>query len=231
MNRNQQNKKNKKKRNQQNPNKSIVRRQDDTYPAVAKLFLRVMFTYQDFITTRFASAASFSAFVLRLNGLYDPDPLLLTGGIAGIIEWGGLYRQNLPEFCDLIWSVVNNNNSAVVVVFVPSLTNLSASLSSGQVIANLAENKWSRRVVLSAQGGQDRATIRVRIPFAQFVGNRTQFLSGTYSGFLGSAPSNPTTIIYGTFGCYGPNALTNGVTSCLTLKIGTKLYDVQTPLT
>jgi len=83
---------------------------------------------------------------------------------------------------------------------------------------------------LSGAGGQDRYRFRMKLDLANYVKNNYQFYSGAYSGFLGAAPSNPANLIYLNFASYSPLPLTAGVTSELSIKFKTKLYDVQTPL-
>jgi hypothetical protein len=192
--------------------------------------MKVALLYQDFSSTRLTSASSFASFSIRINGLFDPDPLLATGSISGFNELGLLYRQSLVEKVLSDWFVCNNGAVPIIIVVCPSLTNLAGVLSSGAAIANLAENKWARKAILSGAGGQDRYRIRLSIDLARFVANYTQYHSGIYSGFMGSAPSNPTQLIYLNFCAYSPLPLTSGVTSDLSIKFFTEVYDVQTPL-
>jgi len=202
-----------------------------TYPLVSRDTQRVTLTYQDLSLSRAVSLlSSYFVYSMRLNGIYDPDPLLLTGSVTGFAEWGGFYRQYLVEAVTITWSVVNRENFPVIIVFAPSLTNLAAVLSSGQAIANLAENKFAQTRVLSAQGGQDRARIQVTIKLSSYVALPQQYNSGIYSGFMGAAPSNPSNLIYGNFSGYAPSTFTNGIVSDLKVRFHTKLYDVQTPL-
>jgi len=201
------------------------------YPLVSRDTQRVTLTYQDLSLSRAVSLlSSYFVYSMRLNGIYDPDPLLLTGSVTGFAEWGGFYRQYLVEAVTITWSVVNRENFPVIIVFAPSLTNLAAVLSSGQAVANLAENKFAQTRVLSAQGGQDRARIQVTIKLSSYVALPQQYNSGIYSGFMGAAPSNPSSLIYGNFGGYAPSTFTNGIVSDLKVRFHTKLYDVQTPL-
>jgi len=215
---------------QRNPNRGFSRNQFPLYPTITPLQQLVSFFYQDFSSTRLTSTSSFSSYSIRANGLFDPDPLLLTGSISGFAEQGNLYRQYLVRRVFIDWFVSNNGVAPVILVAAPSLTNLAAVLSSGQAIANLAENRGAKKFILSGAGGQDRGRIRMRIPLAKYVSNNFQYNSGTYSGFMGSAPSNPATLIYLNFCAYSPVPLTAGVTTDLSIRFETKLYDIQTPL-
>jgi len=201
-----------------------------TYPVVSRDTQRVTLAYQDVSLSRAVSLLnSYFIYTMRLNGVYDPDPLLLTGSVTGFAEWGGLYRQYLVEAVTITWSVVNRENFPVIIVFAPSLSSQAAVISSGQAVANLAENKFAQTRVLSAQGGQDRARIRVTIKLSSYVALPQQYNSGIYSGFMGAAPSNPSNLIYGNFCGYAPSTFTNGIVSDLKVRFHTKLYDVQTP--
>jgi len=201
------------------------------YPTVSRMEERVALHYQDFSSTRLTSSSSFSSFLMRVNGIFDPDPLLLTGGVSGFGEWGGLYRQYLVEAVTVTWNVSNLQNFPIILVMAPSLTALGGVLGSGAAIANLAENKFAqKKKILSGSGGQDRTFFRSYLNLAKFTGQPLQFNSGGYSGFLGTAPSNPVNLIYFNFCAYGPSPLTSGIISDLSIRFHTKLYNVQTPL-
>jgi len=200
------------------------------YPKVSRLMQRVTLTYTDNSIIRGASGASYFVYTLRANGLYDPDPLLLTGGISGFTEWGGLYRQYLVESVTVTWDVANAQTFPIQIVFAPSLTNLSTIITSAAAVSNLAENKQAQQRIISGVGGQDRARIKTTINLRSFVANPTQFQSGIYSGFLGAAPSNPTTLIYLNFCGSAPFVFSTGIVASLRVDYHTKLYDVQTPL-
>jgi len=200
------------------------------YPKVSKNEQRVTLTYQDTSLLRGASGASYFTYTMRANGLYDPDPLLLTGGISGFNEWGGLYRQYLVESVTVTWSVANAQAFPIIVVFAPSLTSLATVITSAAAVANLAENKMAQSRVLSISGGQDRTVIKSFVDLRRYVAKPTQFDSGIYSGFLGAAPSNPATQLFLNFCGYASSPFSTGIIASLKIDFHTKLYDVQTPL-
>jgi len=187
--------------------------------------------YNDSTITRFNGASSFSFFRMRANSIFDPDPLLLTGGISGFTEWGGLYRKYLVTDVHIEWKVCNLNNVGVNLVFSASTVDVNGLITSNNTVADLAELPFSSAVALSPTGGQDRAIITKTISLAKLHGRPEQYLTDdNYSGFLGSAASNPTNILFLNFGAFASANMTSGIDSTLRIKYRVQLYERQSPL-
>lgn len=190
---------------------------------------RITFIYNDTSLIRNNLASQYIWFKMR-SSLYDPDPLLLTGGITGFTEWGGIYRQYLIEAVTIEWRVSNLEAFPVSVVFAPSLTDIGSVVSSRNAAADIGELRHSQVRSLSMAGGLDRTMIRARFNLASLVGNTTQFNSGLFSGNMGFAPSNPAFFVYFNFAAYSASNFSSGIESTLKLSFHTKLYSIQSPL-
>ncbi len=196
-------------------------------PATADITL----VYQDSSMTRFNSGATFAYYRMRANGLYDPDPLLATGGISGFLEWGSIYRKYVVTDVHYEWKVTNREVFPVNIVTAVGNVDLVAAVSSVNAAADIAELKYSSTAVLSAAGGQDRAVINKTVHLPKVHGRPEQYLGDdNYSGFGGAAPSNPNTLLYIHFAAYSTANMAVGCDVVLRIKFRVTWYDVQSPI-
>jgi len=226
-NKKKKNNNNKKQKNRQLPvNTSIMR---NPYPVFAPEHINITFIYNDTSLVRNNAGSSYLWFKMRTS-LYDPDPLLLTGGITGFLEWGGIYRKYLIEAVTIEWRVCNLETFPVSITFAPSLNDLILAVTSRNAAADLGELKISQNRALSMAGGLDRTIIKARINLPQYIGNSIEFYAGGYSGFMGALPGNPALLVFFNFAAYAANVFVNGIESTLRIKFHTRLYDLQSPI-
>jgi hypothetical protein len=189
--------------------------------------MRVTLIYNDNSVPRNNIGSSYLYFAQRGNGLFDPDPLLLTGSISGFAEWGAFYRQYIVESVTIKWIVCNKEAFPVTVVCAPSNVSLATVITTHQSAVNLGENKLSTVRNLSMASGQDRTIIIKNINWSRYIANPIQYLAGTFSGFGGFAPSNPTVSTFIDFAAYADNVFSAGISSSLRIEYHTKWYDIQ----
>jgi hypothetical protein len=202
-----------------------------TIPVFAPNKMMVKLNYTDGSQLRNNIGSSYLFFKMRGNSVFDPDPLLLTGGITGFPEWGGLYRRYLVTKVRVEWKVTNMESFPLSVCFAPSLADITTIVSSKNAAADVGEMKLGQVADLSAAGGMDRALINSTIDCATFMGNVNEYLdSGTWAGFAGAAASNPNQYIFLNFTVYSSNVLSSGIFSTLRIHYTVKFYEVQTPI-
>jgi hypothetical protein len=197
------------------------------YPIICPESFRVTLVYNDNSVPRNNIGSSYLYFAQRGNGLFDPDPLLLTGSISGFAEWGAFYRQYIVESITVKWIVCNKEAFPVTVVCAPSNVSLATVITSHQAAVNLGENKLSTVRNLSMASGQDRTIIVKNINWSRYIANPVQYLGGTFSGFGGFAPSNPIVSTFLDFAAYADNVFSAGISSSLRIEYHTKWYDIQ----
>jgi len=224
------------KKNKNNKNKPRRRTQANNSsrrivkgPVFALDTQHITFIYNDTSLIRNNILSQYIWFKMR-SSIYDPDPLLLTGGITGFTEWGGLYRQYLVEAITVEWRVSNLEAFPVSVVMAPTLTDIGSVISSRNAAADIGELRHSQVKSLSMAGGLDRTIFRATYNLASLVGNMIQFNSGSFAGFLGAAPSNPSALVYINFAAYSAVNFVNGIESTLKLSFHTKLFSIQSPV-
>jgi len=191
----------------------------------------VTLAYNDNTQSRFATASTFAFFRMRANSVFDPDPLLATGGISGFLEWGSLYRKYLVTDVHVEWILSNLNAHPVNVVFCASTVDLAAAVASANAVSDLGELNFSVVRNLSAAGGQDRATISKTINLAKLHGRFQQYLTDDdYSGFAGTGPTNPAQMLFLNFGAWSNLPLTSGIDCTLRIKYRVTWFERQSPL-
>jgi len=71
--------------------------------------------YTDLTLSRLnAAAAQFALFSLRLNDVYDPDPLFGTGSLSGFNEYCQFYNRYRVLSAKVHWEIVNTTNQDIM---------------------------------------------------------------------------------------------------------------------
>jgi hypothetical protein len=188
--------------------------------------------YLDSIDARFTSGSlNYGSFDIRLNSLYDPDPLLSTGSLSGVTGFGEFYRRYRVLKVDIHWTIINSSDEPITCFFVAGSAIPPAS--TRLLTIDLSEDPTSSPLVtLSSAGGMNRGTIRKSYELSQLLGNALMYeAESIYDGFLGGAPTNPNTIISAKFCAFGPSASStiSSIYSVLKITMHTRFYDRQTP--
>ncbi len=119
---------------------------------------------------------SYAGKMMYANNLYDPDPALVTSGVAGYAENMKFYYYCLPIDVKCKVTVCNYEGFPVKVCLLSTVNQTDTYFSSTQNIIDLGENAQSTNwTELSAGGGQDRATLVLRTNFGRANGNEFEY--------------------------------------------------------
>lgn len=169
--------------------------------------MSVWLNYVDDSMTRTNVANPYNYFRFRANSVWDPDPLLLTGGIAGITALASIYRFYLVTAIEVEWRVTNREAFPVEVGLTCTTYDLVTTVVSLATATDALENPFSSGVrSLSVSGGQDRTVIKKTFSLANVWGNRREYLSDAQ--FVGPNNGNPATMLYLNMIAIAPNNFT-----------------------
>lgn len=182
--------------------------------------------YNDASTVRNAAGANFLVYSMRINDLFDPDPLILSGSVSNFKEVMQFYTQYKVHKSSIKWSIVNLEAfplSAGIVLSQTNLTGVIASLGDAQ---NALENDFTTSIqTISSKGGLDRTTFTFNIfDLCTLVGSKSQYEGDiAYSGQGLSTPSIP---LWANFIVWAPtgNVLANGYANSTKLSFYTQFY-------
>jgi len=188
----------------------------------------ITMAYTDSILVRNNAGNKYLYFRLRANALYDPDPLLLTGGVSGFSEYGAFYRRYLVTQVCVDWQVTNLESFPITLVHNVTPVDLVTAVTSPNLVLDMAENVYSIEKKLSQAGGMDRVRIIKTVNLATCHGNPMEYMaSENYSGLGGTAPANPTLLFYLNFAVASNTNLVNGIDSTLRIRFKVKWYERQ----
>lgn len=140
------------------------------------------------------SGNAYAGKMMYANNLYDPDPALLTSAVSGYADNMDFYFYCLPYINKTHVVVTNREAFPVKVCLLFSIQQVDLLFTSSQAIIDLGENPISTPwTEISAVGGQDRATLNLKVNLAQANGNEFEFNGNaeTYSCQPTSGPPFP----------------------------------------
>jgi len=183
--------------------------------------------YIDDTMTRTNSGSPFMVFRFRANYVYDPDPLILSGNVAGVKELLNFYKSNRVLNLEYEWRVTNREVFPIQVGVVFSQVDLAATISSAAIATDVLEQPFSSGVKsLSQAGGMDRAYLKGTVSLTKVFGDanyRTDLNTSSYELSL------PPLVIWVHFIALGPaNFTANGIFSGLRLRFHTEWFQRQT---
>ncbi len=122
------------------------------------------------------SGSAYAGKMLYANNLYDPDPAILTSSVAGYTDNMNFYFYCLPVTVNTKVVLTNREAFPVKCCVLFSIQQADTLFSSTQNIIDLGENpistEWHE---LSSAGGQDRATLRLKVNLARANGNEFEY--------------------------------------------------------
>jgi len=181
--------------------------------------------YNDDLTQK-ASGASYLVWRYRINDIYDPDPLVLTGSLTGYNELTAFYDNWRVEKVEVDLSVSNWEAFPLIVGAVFTTTDIVASIGSRTSALNYLENPHSTRgTVLSGKGGLDRLDKTLSLSVGSLMGNPKQYLAEI--GYTGSTSSSPSLQYFVTMIVVAPSGtvLTNGVMQKCVVRYTTRFFN------
>lgn len=176
--------------------------------------------YIDSAYVRNNPGGNFLVYSFRINDLYDPDPLILSGSVSGFKEIMQFYSYYRVNNVSVSFKIFNNEAFAILYGAVFSQTNLTGTLASRDDAINALENDFSTRArIISAKGGLDHEDICFDIKPWQLLGDKKQYeAEQSYTGLGLATPSIPLWLNFIVASPTG-TALANGYTNSTTISM------------
>lgn len=140
---------------------------------------------------RFNTGGNYYNWFFRGNSVYDPDPQLLSGAVAGFAEYAAMYQ--FYRVYALAWDIEVSNREAFPVEFhvtpvplVPNSTQLTAT-----PLSQWGMQTYSKHALMSEATGQDRTRIKGYMTTEKIMGNKSFLYDSTMHS---PVTTNPTTI-------------------------------------
>lgn len=183
------------------------------------------FNYIDDRYTRNNSGALYLVYSFRVNDLYDPDPLILSGGVSGFKEMMQFYTTYRVLSTKIHLKIANLETFPLIYGYVFGQTSLAGVVSGVNDAVNALENDFSTRGrLLAAKGGIDTDEIQSNLNMGQLLGTHQQYRADiSYSGQGLASPITPlwvNLIIAST----NTTNLINGVATALTFEFNTEFF-------
>lgn len=183
-------------------------------------------TYNDNSTVRNAPGNNYLVWSMRINDLFDPDPLVLSGSVSNFKEIMQFYSYYRVEKSACVWTVVNLETFPLSCGVVFSQTNLVGTISSLGDAQNAFENDFVIPLrTISGKGGMDRTTFFVKwLDIGHLLGVRGQYKNDlAYSGQGLASPSIP---LWANFIVLAPTgaALANGYANNTRLHFNSEFF-------
>lgn len=174
----------------------------------------------------------FMCFRLRANDIYDPEPTIGGGTVAGFAALGTLYRKFRVIAVSIEWTATNQEAFPMGIGCICSNVDLSAAVTSAVIAGQVLENPMATGYFgLSPSGGLDHRRITKEWDLGIVWGNKKEYLlDQSFEGTLGSAPASPTAadILYLNFIMItAVNMTVAGLHSALRIRYLVKLYSRQ----
>lgn len=167
--------------------------------------------YVDPSDQRYAAVSNYLVWAMKLNDLYDPDPLLATGGITGFSEMAAFYREYIVERVQIKCSFANQESFPIHVAVLATPTSLVSTVTSRSLALDAME-RWGVlfRGEIGHNTGQDTLKMTVVVKPQDVFGDKIYRTDGSFSG---SYVSSPTSTVYVNFIIVAPTSsnLVNGV--------------------
>lgn len=168
---------------------------------------------------------NFLVYSFRVNDLFDPDPLILSGSVSGFKEIMNFYSAYRVKSVHVQFKIFNNEAFALLYGCVFSQTNLTISLGTRDDAINALENDFSTRArLISAKGGLDSDCITYTLEIWKLLGNKQQYEADI--NYAGLGVVSPTTPLWLNFIVASPTgaALANGYTNATTISMTSEFF-------
>lgn len=181
--------------------------------------------YVDSNYVRSNGGANYLVYAFKINDLFDPDPLILSGSVSGFKEIMQFYLNYRVMNSKLDIKITNNEAFSLLwgiffapISYVGSLPNRDAALNT------LENGLTTGAKILAAKGGIDKDSVQVEIPCHLVLGNATQYKSEI--GYSGQGLASPTIPLYAHLVIASPTGanIALGVTTFLKMEFNTEFY-------
>ena len=168
---------------------------------------------------------NFLVYSLRVNDLYDPDPLILSGSVSGFKELMQFYLYYRVLTTTIHFDITNNEAFSLMYGIVLSQQNLTGTITNRDDAINSLENDFSTRGrILAAKGGIDRDNLRLTFNIWDLLGNKAQYMAE--NGYIGNGLATPSIPLWANFIVASPTGtpLNNGYTTTTTLNMHAEFF-------
>lgn len=175
--------------------RAMVLRQPTALPDTIYVKLR----YFDTTPTRTNNTGFGLSWRMRTS-VYDPDPLIATGGIPGYNEWASFYQTYRVLAVSWKTSICNNESFPIIWNQVPTRSDLGANY----VTNYMSDLPYAKSKMLSAKGaGGDRQTLKGYMSGQKIFGSKSYLYD---PNTLSNVSSNPTSMFFINNQCISANA-------------------------
>jgi len=133
-----------------------------------------------------------------VNGLYDPNPLILTAAVPGFKPIMLLYENYRVRGCKITMRASNQEAFPTVIVVWPTDQDQAGSVSQ-VYLQEMCGNAYAKFKHVSSKGGMDKAEVSAYIGFRKLIGTSNYVTSPEY---VGTDSTNPAKLMYWNLGCY-----------------------------
>lgn len=182
--------------------------------------------YNDNSTVRNNPGGNFLVYSMRINDLYDPDPLVLSGSVSNFKEMMQFYSYYKVHAIDIHWNLINLETFPLTGGIVLSQLNLTGTISSLADAQNALENDFCTDVkTISGKGGLDKTIFRItKFDIHKLLGNRQQYEGDV--NYSGQGLATPTIPLWANFIVWAPTGavLANGYANSTKLQFYSEFY-------
>lgn len=149
-----------------------------------KLMCKLMYT--DTATNILGSSTSnsYGWVGYRINDLYDPNPLILSGRVPGFVELQTLYRKYRVVASSI--KIVGSNMMDIPcnILIWPSVADQTSLVGSNNYLQEMISNPFVKYKSISAKGGQDKFYLKNYISVKKLIGDASLANEDIYTGGL-----------------------------------------------
>lgn len=156
---------------------------------------------------------------------YDVDPTVGSTAMPGFTELAGVYRKYRVIGFKASLKVSNAESFPLTLYAGPTNSDPGANTINYN---NYLPNKAIKKVVLSAKGGRDAASINDRVTVANFGGASNLSIEDGYSA-LTSTATPPNNNVFYMIGMYSSSNFVSGVWYTIDLDIELDFYELANP--
>jgi hypothetical protein len=174
---------------------------------------------------RASNPNQYMVYDIKINDLYDPNPLILSGSVTGFAEQMNFYEYYRVLNVEIDLEISNNENFGVLWGFVLSNIPLTGVIGDKFQALSYLENGFTTGAnLLAAKGGSDRGKVKAHTPLWKILGNKRQYMAD--DNYVGKGLASPNIPLYFTLivGSSTSGTLTNGVTTYLKFNFRTEFF-------
>jgi len=171
------------------------------------------------------TSTSYDSFQLRINDVYDPDPVILTGGVPGFNQYCQFFERYRVLSASVTW-VVANRSTLPLVCFI-NFSDAGTAPASFAGAVELASNPSSTRPVTIAASGSSPSIRKIKrtVTMSSLVGPFIEYMANEdYAANAGNSPGNPVNAIFATFITYSTASWSAAVNSNLHIRFHVEFF-------